>query len=103
MKIVIRKVVEDDHAFIYSTYLKNRWYDKANKTTLKHSTWCHLQHNRLEEILTKGHVHVACLDEEPSTIVGYGFIDGKSPFTYVKLDWRKASLGISDRILKELV
>lgn len=102
MKILIRFITESDHNFIYATYLRNKYFDKANKTTLKRSTWSSLQHKRLETIMTYDLVLVACLEDDVDTIVGYGFMDGAEPWTYVKLDWRSPGLKVKDRLIKEL-
>lgn len=102
MRIKVRQAVPDDHAFIYATYLRNKWFDKDQKTTLKRSTWSKLQHTRLERILSDETVLIACLSDDPDLIVGYVFMDGVRPFTYVKLDWRSPGLGISEQLLKEI-
>lgn len=87
MKVVVRQVNLSDHNFIYATYLRNRWFNKDNTTTLKRSTWSALQHKRLEDILNNHRIRVACLDEDLDTILGYYIPIEK--FTYVKLAWRK--------------
>lgn len=102
MKLAIRNLSPNDEAFIFATYLRHCWFDKDNKTTLKRSTWSKMQHKRLEGLFRTNLVLVACLDEDPNTIVGYGFIDGSKPFTYVKLDWRTHNPSIADLIIKEL-
>jgi hypothetical protein len=101
MKIVVRKSVPSDHPFVYATYIRNRWFDKANTTTLKRSTWSKLQHSRLEGILEAGIV-VACLSDDLDTIVGYALVDGEKPYSYVKLAWRSEGLGIKELLLKEV-
>lgn len=100
--IQIRDVEPDDHAFLFSTYLKNNWYDKTQSTTLKKHTWMALQHKRLEKVLTEDKVKIACLAEEPDTIVGYAFRDGAKPFAYVKLAWRSDILDLKNRLIKSL-
>src|ERR1700678_1249437 len=99
MKITIRKALPTDHPFIFATYLRNRWFDKGQKTTLKRSTWSSLQHRRIEQVLTLGSVYVACLAEDPDTILGYSFIDSGVPFAYVKLDWRSPGLAIAEKLI----
>ena len=103
MKVLIRFLTEGDEAFIYSTYLRNRYFDKNNKTTLKRSTWSSLQHKRLEGILGKDLVLIACLESDPDIIVGYAFMDGSEPWSYVKKDWREYNPPIKDKLLKELI
>lgn len=100
--VKIRDHQEDDHAFLFSTYLKNNWYDKTNSTTLKKATWMGLQHTRLEKVLENQKVKIACLSEDPDVILGYSFQDGSAPFVYVKLAWRNNQLNIKDLLLKSL-
>lgn len=102
MRIVIRPVEITDHNFVFSTYLLNRFFEKTNNTTLKRSTWCALHHRRLEALLDRGEVLIACLDEDPDTILGYGLQDHDRQFTYVKLAYRAPGLEVSERLLKAL-
>ena len=104
MKIVIRALREDDYPFIYATYLRNRWFDKSNKTTLKRSTWSQLQHDRLTNMMTHlpGLFKVACLSEDEDTILGYAMDEDNTPYVYLKLAWRKSELSIKEKLLKEL-
>lgn len=102
MKVAFRQNRPADEAFIFATYLRNRWFDKANKTTLKRSTWSSLQHKRLERLLNEQKVLIACLDEDNDTILGYAFIDDISPYAYVKLAFRSEGFDIKTKLLKEL-
>lgn len=102
MKVIIRSQQPTDHSFIYATYLRNRWFDKANTTTLKRATWSSLQHNRIENILNDQLVLIACLDEDQDTILGYAFMDGSEEFAYVKLSFRSGGFKVKERLLEEL-
>lgn len=102
MRIIIRKLLPSDHNFIFATYLRNRYFDKDNKTTLKRSTWSAMQHKRLETIMAIDSVYVACLDEDKDLILGYSLMDGHAPYTYIKLAWRSPGLNIANKLLKEL-
>lgn len=102
MKIVTRKAIPSDHPFIYATYIRNRWFDKANKTSLPRSVWSTLQHKRLEVALATQPVTVACLDEDPDVLVGYGFKDSGVLYIYVKLDFRSLGLGVRELLMKEV-
>lgn len=103
MKVIIRGVTASDHNFIFATYIHNKWFDKANKTTLKKASWCAIQHRRLERILAEEKVLVACLDEDNDFVLGYVFLDNKEPFTYLKKSYRAEGLGIEGRLIKEIV
>ena len=100
--IEIRDHVKSDEAFLFSTYLKNNWYDKTNSTTLKKATWMGLQHKRLEKVLETQVVKIACLKEDPDVILGYAFQDAGKPFVYVKLAWRADNLKLKDQLTQSL-
>ena len=103
MRIKVRPALPTDYPFIFATYIRNRWFSKDNKTTLKRSTWSAMQHRRLEAIFeAKQPVYVACLDEDDDTILGYSLKDGKGVFVYVKLAFRAPGFQLADRLLKEL-
>jgi hypothetical protein len=103
LKVLLRNMQEGDQNFVFATYLRNRWFDKTNKTTLKRSTWSAIQHKRLEKVFASKRVVMACLDEDSDTLLGYGFVDQDGPYIYVKLPYRAGGLGIKDRITKELL
>lgn len=105
MKIAYRKFKQSDEAFIFSTYIRNRWFDKANTTTLKRATWSKLQHKRIEDIMYRGSngIVIACLSEEPDTILGYCFMDNATPWCYIKLAWRDDKLGLKVKLLEHLL
>lgn len=100
--IQIRDLEPDDHAFLFSTYLKHNWYDKTNTSTLKKATWMAMQHKRLEKVLSGQTVKIACLSEDPDTIVGYAFKDGEKPFVYAKLAWRSPALNLETLLINSL-
>lgn len=102
MKILIRQFRQDDENFIYATYLRHNWFSKTNTTTLKRKTWSSLHHNRIEQIMARQAVLVACLSEDQDTILGYAFKDGSAPFVYVKLPFRNESFKVREKLLKEL-
>lgn len=100
--LLVRKIEPDDHAFFFSTYLKNKWYAKTQSTTLKKHTWMSLQHKRLEKVLKDQDVFVASFSDDPGTIIGYAFSDCGVPFCYVKLAWRDPELNVSKILLDKL-
>jgi hypothetical protein len=99
-QLLIRPAAASDEAFVYATYLRNSWYSKDNTTTLPKATWMRLMHQRLERMLRETPPVVACLADDPDTILGYRLQDGDKTFTYVKLAWREPKLGVT-RALEE--
>jgi len=102
MRIIFRHNVPSDDNFIFATYLRNRWFDKSNNTTLKRATWSSLQHKRLERFLNEQKIVVACLDEDNDTICGYAFNDDNSPYVYIKLGFRSDGFDLKNKLLKQL-
>jgi hypothetical protein len=89
MKIVLRNFKKEDENFIYATYLRNRYYHAQNDTTLSKDTWMKAHHNRLEKMFQEAKVaiHIACLSDDPDTILGYRIFNDER-FSYIKKDWR---------------
>ena len=87
--VTTRLAVPSDHAFIYSTFLHNRWFSRDNHTTLHKGQWYKLQHARLEKMLDTQPTYVVCLSHDHDTILAYSLMDGSTQFTYVKKSWRE--------------
>lgn len=99
--ITIRPYKEDDKAFIFATYLRNTWYSKDNTTTLEKGLWMGLQHARMEKALPTLGIRVACITDDPDTILGYSFKDQDKQFTYIKLAFRDPSYNITNLLESE--
>ena len=84
-----RLATPSDHAFIFATFLRQRWFSPTQRTTLDKRRWHELQHRRLELILERQPTYVVCLSEDEDTILGYSLMDGSEQFTYVKKSWRE--------------
>lgn len=102
MKVILRPYTPSDLPFIFATYLRHCWFNKDQQTTLKRSTWSAMQHKRLEALFVSEVVLIACLNEDPDFIVGYGFIDNDRLFTYLKKSFRSEGLNITNLLLKGL-
>jgi hypothetical protein len=101
MRIKLRRAIESDWPFVFSTYLTNNWYSQNNDTTLRKDTWMKIQHTWLEGLLKLEvpPIIIASLEEEPDFILGYVVIK-TDPFCYVKKDFRAAETNIAG-ILKK--
>lgn len=95
MRISVRRAVESDWAFIFSTYLTNNWFSEENDTTLRKNTWMKIQHQMLEELLKKSPsgALVACLEEDVDFILGYVVLKDKQ-FSYIKKDFRTSDVNL---------
>lgn len=84
MKVVVRESIPSDHAFIYATCLRSKWFNPSNDTVLKKDTFMRLTHKYLEDTLQTIPAQIACLREDPDVILGYRLKD----FTYLRPQWR---------------
>jgi hypothetical protein len=93
-QLIIRPATPTDHAFIFATYLRNRWFSPDNTTTLQKNTWMKVMHKRLEKILAEQNVLIAGLAGDLDTVLGYRFKDGSQDWLYVKAAWRDPKFNI---------
>lgn len=99
--VALRVAMQDDYAFIMSTWLKglrfgNDWYKLIDDRA-----YYSVYHNVLDSLLRKPGVAilVACLKEDPSVILGYSVYEPVSHTTMklhwvqVKKAWRNVGIG----------
>jgi len=97
MKLVIRKAVKSDEAFIYSTWLRGLYYGNPWFREIDKDTFFTKYHAVLENILNKACVEIACLDEDSDTVLGYVVYRGSiMDWVFVKKSFRK--IGIAKRL-----
>lgn len=91
MNVVLRELRPEDHAFIYSTWTKQDWHERV-KHTIPHElreTWWDTKSREIKQSLEEDEVCIACPDDEPWLVVGYGIHrNGKLIWRYVKRDYR---------------
>lgn len=102
-KIIVRPAKEEDVPFLFATYLKHNWYDKTNSTLLPKIVWINAQRKRLQKIYDENKVKIACINEDPDLIMGYGFLDlDKKPFVYIKKHYRNQEENL-ENLLRESI
>lgn len=89
----IRDVSESDFPFIYSTWLKGLRFGNEAFGLMEQHSYFRNYHNAIEAILSRPdtHIKVACLRDDPSTILGYAVLgkDGLVHYVHVKQAFRR--------------
>jgi hypothetical protein len=88
MKVILRDKTASDEPFIYASWSNNQWY-ASNKPNNVKKAWFAEKHKEIKKALEQYQIAVACLDEDPSFIVGYVVIkDNHLEWIYTKKDFR---------------
>lgn len=84
-KFAIREAQESDFAFIYSTWLKGLRYGNDTYEKIDKKAYFEKYHHIIEKILEhpSTYIMVACLGDDPSTILGYAVRSGENIIHYV--------------------
>jgi len=96
--IMIRSYRPNDEAFIYATWLRDlyssdSWYSHIKKTVFM------THYHRVIELILKNNanfVKIACLKDDPDTILGYGVFNLEETiihYIFIKKAWRKIGIG----------
>jgi hypothetical protein len=93
--IEIRDYLPDDRNFIMATFLRALYHGGSYYSLMHKHKFMGYYENIASAIIDKQTIKVACLKEEPSTIMGYSIsIPHKNAitFVFVKQAWRKIGL-----------
>lgn len=95
----IREGVMDDHAFIMATFLRGLYYGSTKYSLVPKSVFMENYKRIISRMFSKGYaVHVACLRDDPSVILGYSIITPDYQtlvWVFVKKEWRKQGIAWS--------
>lgn len=81
-KIIIRKFIpETDSGGIYASFPKGVWHSPAAPILLAKKQFFQSFYVYLRDLLSSAKVHIACLEQDPDTIIGYSIIHKH------KLEW----------------
>lgn len=101
----IRDAVEKDFAFIYSTWLKGLRFGNDTFGLIDQHIYFDRYHEVIEKILALPTtlILVACLADDPDTILGYSVVGppGTLHYIHVKQAWRR--FGIAQKLVPEEV
>lgn len=99
--ISIRSGVEADHAFVYSTMLKGLYYGCPLYSQIEQRAFFDNYSQIVKRLLGHAELRVACLADEPETVVGYALVRGPVlDFVFVKKAWR--GNGIANRLCADI-
>jgi hypothetical protein len=97
-RVVTREYQKDDSGLVVSTWTKYAWKDRATEPGIPRKVWMKEHYVYVCRALEEGYIKIACLSDDPSTILGYSVVlDGKLQWVYVKPEF--VGLGIG-RILE---
>lgn len=102
----IREGIEDDNSFIYATMLRGLFYGDSYYSEVPKSVFMEQYHQVIEKILNnpQTRIFVACLKDDPETILGYSLINQNYTachFLFVKKVWR--NIGIATQLVPPTV
>lgn len=101
--IVVRKMVEEDKAFILSTWLRGYRHSSTFAQRVTNEVYYRWHHLLLERLLARetAVALVACLDDSPEVILGYLAMEKQDAsvlhWVYVKADFRR--MGIARKLI----
>jgi GNAT superfamily N-acetyltransferase len=90
IKIITRDFIPDlDQAMIYSSWRNQSYYSAEKKIEGSPTRFFAMKSQQIRDILIKANVKIACLEDDPSTIIGYCVNTGSHlNWVYVKPDYR---------------
>lgn len=99
-KFAIREATENDFPFIYSTWLKGLRYGNETYEKMDKDSYFKNYHKIIETILYRPDtfIAVACLKDDPTTILGYAVREGERTLHYVHVKNAFRHFGIAKAI-----
>lgn len=91
MKPLIRPYKQQDHNFIMASFLRGTYYGNEFYSMVNKDVFMANYKYVAEALIAKNSVAVACLEDDPDTILGYSIYtkDGTAlHWVYLKKDWR---------------
>lgn len=107
-KVKIRGATEDDFPFIYSTWLKGLRFGNDVFNLIEQESYFKNYHRVIEAILNRPdtHIAVACLNDDPTTILGYSILGetGTVHYVHVKQAFRRFGIarGLCPKEIKKV-
>lgn len=88
-----RPAVETDLGAIYDSWPKGAWFAGVYPKDGDKDEWFTVFYKRINDILTRANVTIACLESDPDFILGYTITDGeKLEWIYVKGRYRRQGI-----------
>lgn len=96
----VREALEADFPFIYSTWLKGLRFGNDVFNLIEQESYFRNYHRAVELILANPdtHIQVACLADDPHTILGYAVLGNNSTLHYVHVKQAFRRFGIAKEL-----
>lgn len=94
----VRNAVADDYNFIIKSFLLGLYYGDSWFSKIPKNIFMENYKKVVDALISKMNVQVACLPEDPNTIIGYSILSQDFQtihWVYVKERWRKYGVGRS--------
>jgi hypothetical protein len=92
--ITYRTAKPEDIAFIFSTWLRGLRYGNKAFEAIPSRLYYTEMHKAVEEVLRNTLINVACLKNDPDTVLGYSVTSPKIlHWVFVKKAWRGVGIG----------
>ena len=93
-KVILRQFdPATDSGFIYSSFPKGVYHGSVEKIATPKDEWFGSFYNYLKEQLALATVSIACMQDDPDTILGYSILAGDTlQFVYVKAPYRNQGI-----------
>lgn len=91
----IRPAVLEDKNLILATFLRGLYYGDSWFSLIPKDIFMSNYKRLIEAILLKGNVNIACLQDDPSVIIGYSILSSDYQaitWVYVKQAWRNKGI-----------
>ena len=106
--VSFRPAAETDHSFIFATWLRGLYYGNAFFRQIDKEEFFPVYSRTIQNLIFKptAEIKIACLKDEPDTILGYSLYEELPPLSilhwvFVKPEWRK--VGIAQALMPKEV
>jgi len=95
LNVVLRDYIPaTDQACLYATWRNAAFYGARRKHQMSAKTFFKRQTTKIDDMLLNAEVKVACLEDDPTLIIGYSVFTGSHlNWVYVKKDYRNKGIG----------
>lgn len=104
-RVALRGAEESDFPFIYSTWLKGLRFGNDVFGLIEQESYFKHYHRAIEVILARPdtHIQVACLTEDPNTILGYSVLGDEDTVHYVHVKQAFRRFGIAKELCPKAI
>lgn len=98
--IIHRNLTQDDHNFIFATFLKGLRYANPYFELIEETAYFENYRRVIKHLLDHCSTKIACLKDSPDVIIGYSIYSGsRLHWVHVKENWRQ--IGIAKDLMPQ--